>query len=440
MAGEIYFPGFSGAYDWGAILDQLIAVKSIPIQKLQQQKQIINQKLQLLGEFSQKIENLKTLIENFNLSDALSVKSAKVSNTDVISVSVTSEAPSISFSVNVIGTASTEILVYDSGFNSLTETIGSNGSFTLKYYTDLTNYVDFTIDYTSTDTLQDIVDKINNAQDYVRASIYFDGSKYKLMLSETSAENSTVETASDLSVKAIHLIGTLPPQFGNNVLVQQAQNAKLQIGNGNVIESAGNAFENVIQGVNITVKQTGSSDVSITEDYGKIRSFLNDFVKAYNDLVTSVKNLTLGENAPFKGENTLMNLKYQLANALNPLIELGLIEYKEDGTIALSGNLEQVIQDNMDEFQLKMNEFLNTSKNFINVNYESFKDFKDFLQNQIDRIDERVRVLAERLKREEFLLKRQFSQLESFMNYANDIRARLQQFIVSLSEMTGGKK
>ncbi|HID66094.1 MAG TPA: hypothetical protein EYP32_04470 [Aquificaceae bacterium] len=87
-----------------------------------------------------------------------------------------------------------------------------------------------------------------------------------------------------------------------------------------------------------------------------------------------------------------------------------------------------------------MNEFLNTSKNFIKVNYESFKDFKDLLQNQIDRIDERVRVLAERLRREEFLLKRQFSQLESFMNYANDIRARLQQFMVSLSEMTGGKK
>ena len=440
MAGEIYFPGFSGVYDWGAVLDQLMAVKSIPIQKLQRQKQIINQKLQLLGEFSQKIENLKNLIENFNLSNALSVKSAKVSNTDVISVFVTSEAPSISFSVNVIGTASTEILVYDSGFDSLTETIGSNGSFTLRYYTDLTNYVDFTIDYTSTDTLQDVVDKINNAQNYVRASIYFDGSKYKLMLSETSAENSTVETASDLSVKAINLIGTLPAQFGSAVLDQQAQNARLQIGNGNVIESAGNTFENVIQGVNITVKQTGSSDVSITEDYGKIKSFLNDFVKSYNDLVASVKNLTLGENAPFKGENTIMNLKYQLANALNPLIELGLIEYKEDGTIALSGNLEQVIQDNMDEFQLKMNEFLNTSKNFIKVNYESFKDFKDFLQNQIDRIDERVRVLAERLRREEFLLKRQFSQLESFMNYANDIRARLQQFMVSLSEMTGGKK
>jgi len=440
MAGEIYFPGFSGAFDWGAILNQLIAVKSIPIQKLEEQKQIINQKLQLLGEFSQKIENLKNLIENFNLSDALNLKSAKVSNTDVISVSVTSEAPSINFGVNVIGTASTEIFVYNEGFDSLTETIGSDGTFTLRYYIDPTNYVDFTIDYSSGDTLQDIVDKINNAQDYVRASIYFDGSKYKLMLAETSAENSTVETANDLSIKVIHLIGTLPFQFGSNVLVQQAQNARLQIGNGNVIESAGNTFENVIQGVNITVKQTGSSNVNISEDYGNIRSFLNDFVKAYNDLVISVKNLTLGENAPFKGENTFMNLRYQLANALNPLIELGLIEYKEDGTIALSGNLEQVIQDNTDEFQLKMNEFLNTSKNFINVNYDSFKDFKDFLQNQIDRIDERVSVLTERLEREEFLLKKQFSQLESFINYANDIRARLQQFIVSLSEMTGGKK
>ncbi|WP_461832603.1 flagellar filament capping protein FliD [Aquifex sp.] len=440
MAGEIYLPGFSGAYDWGAMLDQIIAVKSIPIQRLNQEKQIINQKIQLISEFSKKLNDLKSLIENFNLDDAFFSKKAHVSNGDVLSVSVKKEAPEINFEVNVLNIASVEILVYDTGFNSLDEQIGSSGSFTLRYYKTDTEYEEFTINYNSTDTLQDIVNKINEAQSFVKASIYYDGNKYKLMLSETSPENSTVETADDLSTKVIHLLGSLPYQFGYNVLIQKAQNAKIRIGNGNIIENAGNTFKNVITGIDITVKDTGSSKVEIKQDFGSIRDFLSKFVKSYNELVSNVKSLTLGENAPFKGENTIMNLKYELSEVLNPLIELGIIEYKDDGSISLSGNLEKIIKENPDTFKLKMEEFINTATGVLRVSADSFKDFSEFLRDRVERIDERIKFLSERLAMEEEILKRQFSQLESFMNYANDIRERLKQFIVSLSEISGGNK
>lgn len=439
MAGELYFSGISGAYDWGSVLDNIMAVRSIPIQKLQQKKQLINQKLQLLGDFSQKLQNLKSLIENFDLESALKTKKANVSDVDVISVSVSKDAPEISFNVNVLNTASKEILVYDAGFNSLDETIGSDGSFTLRYYTSPTDYVEYTINYSASDTLRDIVNKINEAQDYVKASVYYDGSKYKLMLAETSEENSTVETASDLSTKVIHLLGTLPPQFGSNLLIQQAKNARIQIGNGDIIESAGNTFENVIEGVSITVRAVGGSQVNISQDFGKIKEFLSNFVKSYNEVVSQVKKLTLGENAPFKGESTIMNVKYGLSDTLTPLMELGLIEYKEDGTIALSGNLESVIKENPDEFKLKMSQFLESAKALTRVSYEAFKDFENYLNDQIERIDENIRVLSQRLTREEELLRKQFAQLEDFMNYANQIRERLKQFMVSLSEMSGGK-
>ncbi|AAC07765.1 flagellar filament capping protein FliD [Aquifex aeolicus] len=438
MAGELYFSGVTGAYDWGSVLDNIMAVKSIPIQKLQQKKQLINQKLQILGEFSQKLSDLKNLIENFNLESALKTKKADVSDSDVISVSVSENAPEISFSVNVLNTASKEILVYDAGFNSLDETIGSDGSFTLRYYTSPTDYVEYTIDYSLIDTLKDIVNKINETQDYVKASIYYDGNKYKLMLAETSEENSTVETAPDLSTKAIHLLGTLPHQFGNNVLIQQAKNARIQIGSGDVIESAGNTFENVIEGVSISAKRAGTSEVSISQDFSKIREFLNNFVKSYNEVVSQVKSLTLGENAPFRGENTIMNVKYGLSDTLTPLMELGLIEYKEDGTISLSGNLESVINEKPDEFKLKMTQFLESAKAVAKVNYEAFEDFKEYLNDQAERIDENIRLLSQRLVQEEQILKRQFAQLEDFMNYANQIRERLKQFMVSISEMNGG--
>ena len=440
MAGEFYFSGLTGAFDWGNIIQNIITVKSIPIQRLSEEKKVISQKLELLGQLSESIDSLKNLLENFNLEDALNTKKAIVSNSDIVSVSVSNNAPEISFSVSVLQTAQKEILVYDAGFNSLDETIGSNGSFTLRYYTDSTNYVEFNIEYSSTDTLRDVVNKINEAQDYVRASIYYDGSKYKLMLTETSEANSSVETASDLSVKAIHLIGTLPPQFGSNVLIQQAKNAQIQIGNGSPITSPSNTFENVLDGITITAKEVGSSEVEITQSFGKISKFLNEFVKTYNEVVNQVKSLTLGEKAPFRGENSIMDVKFRLADTINPLIELGLIEVNEDGTIKVSGNLNQVINENPDRFEIKFNEFLNTAKAVINFQSENFSEFKKILQEKTERIDERIRVLSQRLVEEEELLKRQFAQLEDFIRYANDIKARLQQFIVSITEVGGDKK
>lgn len=439
MAGEFYFSGLTGAFDWGSIVQNIITVKSIPIQRLSQEREVITQKLELLGKLSEKIDNLKSLLEDFNLEEALSTKEASVSNSDVLNVSVTKDAPEISFSVNVIQTAQKEILVYDAGFSSLDERVGSSGSFTLRYYTDSTNYVEFTVDYSSTDTLRDIVNKINEVQDYVKASIYYDGSRYKLMLAETSESNSSVETASDLSVKAIHLLGTLPPQFGSNVLIQQAKNAQIQIGNGPTISNPSNTFENVVNGVNISVKDTGTSQIEIIQSYGDIAKFLEGFVKAYNEIVNQVKSLTLGENAPFRGENTIMDLKFRLADTINPLIELGIIEVNEDGTIKASGSLEEIINSNPDGFQLKFNEFLNTAKAVINFQSENFTQFKEYLQEKTERIDERIEFLARRLAREEELLKKQFAQLEDFIRYANDIKARLQQFIVSITE-TGGNK
>ena len=34
MAGEIYFNNLTGKFDWGSIIDQIIRIKSLPLQRL----------------------------------------------------------------------------------------------------------------------------------------------------------------------------------------------------------------------------------------------------------------------------------------------------------------------------------------------------------------------------------------------------------------------
>ena len=440
MAGEFYLSGLTGAFEWGSIVQSIIALKSIPVQRLSEEKRAISQKLELLGKLSESIDNLRSVLENFNLEQTLRRKSGAVSNPEVLSVSALDNAPEVSFTINVLQTAQKEILVYDEGFNSLTEPVGSEGVFTLRYYKDLDNFVEFNVEYSSGDTLRDIVNKINQAQNYVKASIYYDGKKYKLMLMEASESNSSVETAPDLSVKVIHLLGSLPQQFGHNVLLQPAKNAQIQIGNGLPISSSSNAFENVLDGVSIAVKKTGSSTVEIKRSFNGISEFLNNFAKTYNEIINQVKSLTIGEKAPFRGENSIMDLRFRLANTLNPLIELGIVEVNEEGTIKISGNLEEIISKDPDRFKSKFNEFLNKAKTLINQQSKSFSEFRKVLKEKTERIDERIRILSQRLVKEEEILKKQFAQLEDFIRYANSIKARLQDFIVAISQAGGNRK
>ena len=44
MAGEIYFNNLTGKFDWGSIIDQIIRIKSLPLQRLSQEAQQIQAK------------------------------------------------------------------------------------------------------------------------------------------------------------------------------------------------------------------------------------------------------------------------------------------------------------------------------------------------------------------------------------------------------------
>ncbi|NPA32408.1 MAG: flagellar filament capping protein FliD [Aquificae bacterium] len=437
MAGELYFSGLTGTYDWGALVERVLALKSVPITKLDAQRQETLQKIQLLSGVSETLGELKNLLEGFNPQEALSQKKVSVDNPEVASVSASSQAPPISFTLEVLSVASTEMLLYGTGFSSLEETLGKDTLLTLRYYKDTTSYEEFTIELSASDTLGDIVRKINEAQELVRASVFFDGSRYKLLLSEVSPESSSVETATDLSVKVIHLIGELPPQIGTNTLLQGARNASVRLGNGEPIQSAGNTFENVIEGITISVKSVGTASVKVEESLSEAESFLSRFVELYNELVRSVRELTLGRGAPFSGEGALREIAFGLSDAVLPLLELGVVEYKEDGSVSVARPLSEV--GDKEEILSALSRFLGEASSVVSGGWDALSELRELLEDRAERIGERIEILSERLRREEELLRRRLGLLESFMSYASDIRARLSDFVVSLSEMSGGK-
>ncbi len=443
MAGELYISGLTNAgFDGGAIVDQIMQLKSIPIQKLQQEKALVQAKLSSLGNLSSGIGDFLSIFEELVVDDLFRGKRAKVSDADVLSASAGESAPEISFSVTVNRLAQGEIRVTNSGFTDPEGTFASSGTLTITYNTG-SGTESFSVNYSSGQTLEDLVNAINSSQERVRASVYYDGTTYRLMLSENDVGASTVETDTTGGVYVIDVSG-LPSELGTGLdTLQKAQNAEIVIGSGSPITSPSNTFENVITGITLEVKKTGTSQVSVSEDYSRVGSFLGDFVKNYNALVELVDSLTTGEKALFRGDYTINSLKVGIADRLEPLIDLGVVEYDGNtGKISLkSDRLNELLDSDPDRVRKAMEQLKTSYNEYLSVQKEMFSGFEDTYSDRIEDIDERVEELARRLAQEEQILRREYAQLEAFIAQANEIRERLKDFIVTLSEMMkGGKK
>ncbi len=440
MAGEMYISGLTGAnFDGGAIVDQILQLKSLPLQKLQQEKALVQAKLSSLGNLSEGIGGFLSLFEGLVVDDLFSGKTASVSNGDVLGATVTEEAPNIEFSVTVNRLAQGEIRVSNGGFANLTDTFGTSGTLTINYNTGSATE-SFSIDYNAGETLEDLVNRINSSQDRVKASIYYDGTSYKLMLSENDVGASTVETDTAGGVYAIEVTG-IPSELGTGFdTLQNAQNAQIVIGSGNPITSPSNTFENVISGVTLEVKDIGSSTVTISESYSKVVSFFNDFAKKYNGLVKLVDELTTGEEALFRGDYTVSSVKTGLAERLDPLIELGLIDYDGDtGEISINTDkLNELLSSDPEKVKSLVQTIKDSYGSYLEGQKDLFGGFERTFNDRIESIDERIRTLATRLAQEEQILRREYAQLEAFIAQANEIRQRLQQFVVTLSQMNKG--
>jgi flagellar hook-associated protein 2 len=440
MAGELFLTGITGTgFDAGAIVEQIMRLKALPLQRLQQEKAQLQAKLTSLGNLSGAIGELLSLFEGLEVEELFSGKRAEVSDPDIISVSVTGDAPNIEFSVTVNKLAQGEIRVSSGGVGDLSATFSSSGTLTISYNTGTATET-FSVDYSAGQTLEDLVNAINSAQSRVRASIYYDGTSYRLMLSETDPGASTVETDAANGVYVIEATG-LPSELGAGLeTLQNAQNAEIVIGSGSPITSPSNTFENVITGVTITVKALGSSTVTVEEDYSGVSEFLRDFAERYNALVELVDSLTRGEEALFAGENLITGVKFGSANRLDPLIEIGVIDYDgETGKISVNTTrLNELLSSEPERVREALSELKSLFTSFLEVQRDTFRSFENSFSDRIERIETRISQLAQRLAQEEIILRREYARLEAFIAQAEQLRERLRQFITTLSEMTKG--
>nr|WP_308613739.1 flagellar filament capping protein FliD [Massilia mucilaginosa] len=145
-----------------------------------------------------------------------------------------------------------------------------------------------------------------------------------------------------------------------------AQNTKLTI-NGVAISSQSNNVSEAIQGVTISALKIGTSTVNITSDSSGAKTAINNFIKAYNELNTTIAGLTTAPKASegkgagvLLGDATVRNLQSSLRKTfftpvpgmdgdISSMSQLG-VSFQADGSLKLdSTKLQKALDSNLDD-------------------------------------------------------------------------------------------
>lgn len=371
--------------DVASIVSQLMTVEQRPLTLLATKEASYQAKLSAIGTVQGALSNFQSAVSGMSNASIFQTLTAAPSDSTALSATAASTATAGNYTLDItslaqaqklvaagqvsstasIGTGASTTLTFDFGsitggtFNAASGTytgaaFTSNGSGTKTVSIDATN-----------NSLQGIRDAINSANIGVTAAIINDGSgtPYRLALASSAPGSSNslkISVAGDAALST--LLAQDPAATQNLSETATAQNANFKV-NGVAVSKTSNTVTDVIQGVTLNLlKPTASSvSLSIARNAAGIQSSVAAFVKAYNDLNTTLRSVssydaTTQKAAVLLGDAAVRAIQSQIraalnnpvsgAGALTNLSQIG-VSFQKDGSLALdSTKLSAAINSN----------------------------------------------------------------------------------------------
>lgn len=175
----------------------------------------------------------------------------------------------------------------------------------------------FQIDYTAGTTLNGLKSLINDvAGEKVDATVVQIGdTDFRLFIS-------SVDTGENQGISITNTIGTIDPRLSDGVggltEIQAGTNANFKF-NGQDIVRESNNVSDLIVGLDITLKEVGTSNVSIGQNRETIMEKIDSFISHYNAAIIELGKMTKSsldseERGIFSGDSTIRGMKSTIEN------------------------------------------------------------------------------------------------------------------------------
>lgn len=468
--------GIGSGLDVNAIVSQLVAIERRPITLLKGEVGQLQTQLSAFGRLQGALSTLRDAASALAKPATWTAMAATSGNPTNLSVTATGTAQRGRHEVVVTSLAQGQT-VATRAFANASAVLGSG---TLRI--ELGDFdavppvpkagataIDVTI-APGADTLSAVRDAINAAGAGVRASISSDASGSRLVLrsAETGLENGfRVEVLSDDDGNAGDANGlsalAWDPRIATDPLTaatrpQAAANAQFTV-DGLPLTSTTNTLAGAIEGVSLTLRQAGTTEVVVEPDNAALTKALDSFVSAYNATVNMLREQTrydptTKQAGALQGDRGAIQLLGQLrrmftdssgaSGVFTRLADAGL-NLNTDGTIVVDpakrdaalanrGELQKLFA-NADAavpanngFAKRFQQWLDGalgSDGAIDARQQGLKDRVRAKEQQQERLEDRVKRTEERLLRQYSALDNQMGQLNALSSYVTQQMAML---------------
>lgn len=298
--------GLASGIDYETIINNLMKAERAPLDKLNQNRMILEWKQQDYKSLAKDIYDFNKQVFNMKLSSSYKAKNVGVSNSNVVDVSAGGSAVNGAYTINVTKLASPAYMTSTDNLPTAYNEDGSVKTLKEQFAEVTTDTGTFTISNGvgsekiskeisinfNTDTVYTLASKITNAGIGVTAS--YDESTHRFFIMSNTTGSSNQISYTDVSVDG-GLTNLMSDLLHLPTLEASGHDAVFEF-NGTELTQSTNNF--TINNMNITLKGTGTSTVTVSDDTDYIFNQIKDILNKYNDLTAKVNTKLSEERYP----------------------------------------------------------------------------------------------------------------------------------------------
>ncbi|PNR98110.1 flagellar filament capping protein FliD [Petrotoga olearia] len=348
--GTFQLTGAVSGMDTQAMVEKLMEIEQQPLNRAQEKFDALTYKQKLWMEVDNKLEDFYDYLITFKLKSNLIPKSATSSNESVLTATAPSDADNSTFYLKVNSLASPTVLLGENidptikKSSTIADVIGTSADST---FTITKGSVSDTITVSDSETVQDLINKINASTLGVQAK--FDDANGKFFIVNKENGNVDISVSAEAGsngenlITALNLNGTADSDDDNTVrTLGSSGQVELSFDGSTSITTYDNLTENTLNvfGTTIDLKSTSSSyvKVSIEQDIDKSVESIKEFVDKYNETITYVYDLLHEKKVNdkpteemteedymkgmLKGDNNLEKIFYTLRNMVYSPVDI----------------------------------------------------------------------------------------------------------------------
>ena len=421
--------GVGSGIDTTALITGLVNADSGNLNALKTKQTSTQSAVSTLSDISSTLGTLQSAVDALSTSSGVGSFSG-TSSSPAIAVSASGNALPGTYSMSVTQLAK-EQRTYSGPQSSASTALGASGTLGIQIGGTTKN-----VSIASTDTLDQIATKINAAGARVSASVFYDGTSYRLQVSglDTGKANAVTFNQSGFDLGLGVAANT----------VQSAQDSIIKV-DGFDVERSTNQVVGAIQGVTLalTAQTTSPVDVTIATNASGLETKIQAVVSAYKQVLSKINaaagsTATPAANTVLASDSTLRSITNKLSDTLQTVLGTGTyntlnsvgLSLQKDGTLALdSSKLEAAVNADPNSVTTlfagngSTTGVMSTLSKAIAMYNQTgtglLQTHEKDLQSQITDFTDRINTEQDRLDAYQTLLQKQFTQMDTTVTSNN---------------------